>query len=142
MPLFRPGKPYANRRLSGDYAPGAGPQTVSFDAGTEDGEWGAASTQTSLVVELPGLYVVTASARRTAPGSNLAWIVNLTVSGIIVARSQFPQSGQALGLCVNYMDQLENGDALALTVESVGTGSLDSEGTHLSVARVGPVRWT
>lgn len=143
MPTFRPGKPHRLLGLNSSYDPGTGEPTVVWDLIESEGEWDPASSSSTVVAEIAGLYLAVANASRSSRTSAGTCAVSIYLNGGRVGGGVSDSSTAARWASGSWVGNLASGDALHVTVNGLGAGSQLLAGeTNFSVVRIGPVRWT
>lgn len=134
MPVFRPGKPYRVLDLAANTGVAAGGVVVPYDVIDSDGEWGPGTSGGTVVVEVPGLYVVGAN-QSLLPG---------TTGNVELRRNGATRSwaGTQRFLGTGFIMQLVNGDTIEWVSNNSGARTLEAVKTNGAIARIGPVRWT
>jgi hypothetical protein len=115
---------------------------VAWSSAEEDGEWGVGSDLTSTVVAVAGLYLVTSSVFRGARASSAVFRVAIQGDGNDLALTDADASAAARGACAVWCGQVAAGVALTTVITNNGGATLAVEGSHMTVVRIGPVRWT
>lgn len=147
MSLFRVAKPRCKVRLSADAVLGAGQVTIPLDELVWEDPAGIWTGGPGITVDRAGLYVVQSTLSRQTPGSSMQMQSRHFVNGAFPAEA----ATITLGANSNTITQpacdwleLDDGDVVTLvgTIGTVAGSTARRIGTFLTVARVGPVRWT
>lgn len=142
MPAFRSGKPRWVGRLSAGFTAAAGGTLIPWDVVTEDGDIGPAVAGGTTVAK-DGLYLVVLSLERTAGTGAQSPSAGLFLDGTQVGGG-ISVSVATVGFAHGQLlDELVVGQVItAKTMTSTTGGKQIGVNSRLSIARVGPVRWT
>lgn len=145
MASFRVCKPRTQLGLVADQATGTGTFTVSWTTELEaEGEalWSAAAP-TLVTIPRDGVYLITASYRRSAAGGNYGLTLRKNGVGIRAVLLANANAAVEMGFSLTTLQHLDAGDTLDVRGATSGaTSSFRAFGTNLEVARLGPDRWT
>lgn len=142
MTLFRPGKPYWLGKRTSTFPYVAPSGIVTFNSIESDGLFGASTSGSQVEIGVAGLWVVMVRLRRIAGAANGSFQAVAVLDGAEHAKTTALTSTGQTGSCASFMEQLEVGQVVQAKVLSGASSSLDTLGTGLELARIGPVRWT
>lgn len=142
MPVFRPGKPRWVGTLSAAYTVVAGGTAIPWDVHDVDGAFGS-NVPGGTTIDVDGLYLVVFNLQRTAGTGSQAPSAQLELNGDPVGGGisvSVASEGFAQGV---FMDELVAGDTVVAKSGTSTTGGKQvGTRSRLSIARIGPVRWT
>lgn len=142
MPEFRPGKPTCHAALTSSPSLPAGLNTITWDVAREDPIGQLAGDK--IVVERPGIYVVSFGVGRNSVAVSSAISAQLRVGGVALSGQNNAASTAALllsGSRCMFLDALEE-VSLSCVLHSSASAVLAQNTTYLTIDRVGPVKWT
>ncbi len=142
MPIFRPGKPYLVASRATDYMAPIGLHRVPFDVAEADpaGFW----TGEEYTVPTSGQYLIVGGVGRLVVPTASILSARLEVNNVGVAQETITQGLNGLSASLVAYKRLTAGDVVHLEAVAHTLLGVVIPGIlcHLSIVRLGPVKWT
>jgi hypothetical protein len=115
---------------------------IAWSTSEEDGDW-SSSTLTSSIINLAGLYSITAGYARSASSGSSTVVVQVHINSVLRRSGRAPNvNAIAADASCAMVEMLEVGDAIKVKAQTGGGATTTISGCGLEIVRIGPVRWT